>query len=444
MSAGSAFGLLAQALRWRARHRGRRAAGGAAPQGARARERGGSTRADAATWPSCSASWWARPSPTRASVRAPGRAPGSGADAASSMRRAFVEFLRRRVRGAAGAARARGSALGRPAHGALHRRGAAPSCASCRSWSSRAARPEVHELFPRLWAGRHVQELRLRDAGAPGQRAPGAAGARRRHRRRRRCAASSSAPDGQRVLPGGADPRGPAEARASGCPRRCWPWCRRASSGSIPRRGACCAPPACSARPSGEAASTRCSATAAASALARRALRPRGHRAGRAGALPRRGRVRLPPRAGARGRLRHADRGAIARSATSSPAPGWSRTARPTRMVLAEHFERGRGAGARGHLVPARRRAGAGGRRPRRRRGARGPRVALRRHGPGAGVPPAMQGYVTSGARATARPRPAIARRSTICRPAARTGTGPSAATSTAARPSAISSAWPS
>ena len=72
------------------------------------------------------------------------------------MRRAWEDFARRRVRRAAGPARARGPALGRPADGEVRRRGAAQPRASSRCWCSRSRAPRCTRLFPELWAERGV------------------------------------------------------------------------------------------------------------------------------------------------------------------------------------------------------------------------------------------------------------------------------------------------
>ena len=166
------------------------------------------------------------------------RAQRSAADGRSDAPR-VGGLVARRVRGAAGAARARGSALGRPADGAARRRRAARRCASGRCSCSRWRGPRSHELFPRLWAERGV-------AGDPARRAERARRASgwsaqvlgETARRRRWSRASSSARPATRSILEELIRAAAGGQGRRGCPRPCSRWCRRASTRSTHRRAA--------------------------------------------------------------------------------------------------------------------------------------------------------------------------------------------------------------
>ncbi len=149
------------------------------------------------------------------------------------MRRAWVELPRApRPATHAGAAGARGPALGRLRHGALHRRGAARARASCRGWCSRWRAPRCPSCFPKLWAERRsVQEIRLKGLGRKaGERLVRQVLGEQRGRRDHR--AAGAAGRRQRLLPRRADPRAWPRERATRCPARCWRWWRRGWAGS--------------------------------------------------------------------------------------------------------------------------------------------------------------------------------------------------------------------
>ncbi len=241
---------VARALRRAMRPRRRRAAGGAAAQGAgagRAPRRGSTWRARRAV-------------PRRARRRAvPGRRRAAAArrgatgdaDGRSAAPGCRGGLRPGRVRAAAGAAGARGPAVGRPAHGDADRRGA-PSLR------------DLPLLVPRRWraprctsssrgcgaSGRFGHQLRLAAAPAPGERAA----------RARRCSGERESARGswatlvdrarratrfyleeqiRAVAAGqGADAAGDGAGDGAGA----------ASRRSTPRRGACCGPRACSAQ----------------------------------------------------------------------------------------------------------------------------------------------------------------------------------------------------
>jgi len=123
------------------------------------------------------------------------------------------------------------------------------------------ARPEVHELFPRLWAERGAQEIRLDELGKKtSERLV-------RHVLAQSGAQTTDTLVARIVEQSGGNAfyleeliRAACEARATRCPRRCSRSSRAGSSGSRSTRGGCCARRACSGRSSPPPASPRCSA----------------------------------------------------------------------------------------------------------------------------------------------------------------------------------------
>jgi hypothetical protein len=117
------------------------------------------------------------------------------------------------------------------------------------------ARPEVHDLFPHMWAERGLQQLHLaRSRGAPPS---GWCATSCPRRATAACAASSSAPRATRSSSRSSVARW-SRARTPPCPRRWWRWCRGVSRPWSRAHGASCARRASSARSSGSAAFARC------------------------------------------------------------------------------------------------------------------------------------------------------------------------------------------
>ena len=197
------------------------------------------------------------------------------------------------------------------------------------------ARPDVDEQFPELWQARAPQVIRLGPLSQARQREAGARGAGRRAGRRP-WSSDRRARRRQRVLSGGADPRDRRRAARESLPDsvlgmvqarldaegseakrvlRAASGVRRAllalrGGGAAGRRGR-----------AGRRVATRSNAWRRAS-WSSRAATPEG----RADAE-----FTLRARAGARGRLRDADRRRSARSATGWRARGWSRRGAATR-----------------------------------------------------------------------------------------------------------------
>ncbi len=210
-----------------------------------------------------------------------------------------------------------------------------------------ARAPRDRRAVPRSVAGARAAgdppgtavEAREREAGArrAGRRVRRR---RRRHRRARRRATRS--------IWRSSSARTPRDAR-SRCPIRCSAWCRRASTPRAARRSACCARRACSASASrGPGVAALLGGDGAlgdvSDAIERLAARELVARAATPEGGGRRG-VHVRARAGARGRLRDADR----RRSGAGPPPG-------RRVAGAGGVRRRDGAG---RALPPRRRAGA-------------------------------------------------------------------------------------
>ncbi len=121
------------------------------------------------------------------------------------------------------------------------------------------ARPEVHDLFPRMWAERGAQEIHLRELN------------KRASERLVRDVLGARVSDDSvaRIVERAAGNafyleeliRAAEGGESENLPRRCWPWCRPASRRSTPIIAARSAPPASSARSSGATRSCPSSAT---------------------------------------------------------------------------------------------------------------------------------------------------------------------------------------
>jgi eukaryotic-like serine/threonine-protein kinase len=122
------------------------------------------------------------------------------------------------------------------------------------------ARPEVFEVFPKLWAERqNIQEIRLKELSRKAC-----------EQLVRQVLGDSVGPEAIERLIKVAEGnvfyleeliRATAEGKDGRCRRPCWPWSRPGSVGFRTRRGECYAPPACSARCAGRAAWWSYSAT---------------------------------------------------------------------------------------------------------------------------------------------------------------------------------------
>ena len=226
------------------------------------------------------------------------------------MRQRVGRLARRRVPPAAAPARARGSALGRSTDGALHRLGAAQPARSAADGAGAGASRGARAVPQAVARARGVGD----QAVAAGQKSGAVAGARgaRRRRRAQDGRARRRRPRATRSISRSWCAPSPRPTR-SRCRRRCWRWCRRASSGSrpMPRRVL-------------RAASVfggggfwrggvrlllgRQERTQRGRRLARRAVRARADSKASRQPFSGRGGVRLPQRARTRSRLRHAHR----------------------------------------------------------------------------------------------------------------------------------------
>ena len=225
----------------------------------------------------------------------------------------------------------------------LRRRRAAQPARAGRSWCWRWRGPRCTRSSPRLWAERELQELRLASSrAAPRERLVRAGARRRRARRGGRAAVVERAAGNafylEELIRAAAEGRrrrlpetvlAMVQARLEALDAR---GAARAARGERLRRGVLAR--AASRRCSGERRAPRAGSTL----LAERELisPPRGE------PLPRPGRARLPPRAGARGGVRDAHRGR-------------PRARPPARRRVARGRGRGRRGGA-GRALRARRR----------------------------------------------------------------------------------------